>query len=73
MTTDKQCIDILEDTICQYEAMDKLLSDSIYVEIKGRVKGILHAYVMGYWISEAYQQRQNHDERKCQYFKRTKC
>ena len=47
----------MEDTIRQRGAMDKLITDSAQVEINGRVKDILRAYVIGNWSSEAAKQQ----------------
>jgi len=71
MKTDKQFVNTLEDTIRQRGAMDKLITDSAQVEITGRVKDILRAYVIGNWSSEPAQQQQNPAERKYQHVKRT--
>ena len=57
MKTDKQFVNILEDVIRQRGAMDKLISDRAQVEITGRVKDILRAYVIGNWCSEPHQQQ----------------
>ena len=47
MKTDKQFVDIIEDTIHQRGAMYKLLSDSAQVKITGHVKDILRDYFIG--------------------------
>ena len=46
MKTDKQFVNTLEDTIRQRGAMDKLMTDSAQVEITGRFKYILRAYII---------------------------
>ena len=59
MKTDKQFVNILEDTIKQRGVMNKLISDSAQVEITGDVKDILRAYVIGSCSSEVGQQQQH--------------
>ena len=56
MKIDKKFINTLEDTIQQHGSMDKLLSGSAHIEITGRVKDILRAYVIGNWSSKSGQQ-----------------
>ena len=58
--TDKQCVNTLEDNICQLVVIDKLLSDIAQVEIIGCVKDIIHAYFIGNWSSESHQQQQKY-------------
>ena len=69
MKTDKQFLVKLEDTIRQRGAMDKLITDTAQVDITGRVKDILRAYVIANWSSESGQQQHNPDENKHQYVK----
>ena len=59
MKTDNKTINTLEDTIRQLGSMDILLSNSVQVEITGRVKDILRAYAIGNWSSETVQRQQN--------------
>ena len=62
----------MEDTIRQYGDMDKLITDSVQVEIAGRVKDILRAYIIDNCNSEAAQQQQhNPAENKYQHVKHT--
>ena len=63
MKTDKKFVNTLEDTIRQCGDMDKLITDSAQVEITGRVKDILRAYVVDNLSSESVYQQQNPDGR----------
>ena len=47
MKTEGQFVNTLQDVICEWGAMDKLLSDRAQVEISEQVKDILCAYHIG--------------------------
>ena len=62
MKTERQFVNTLQDVICEWGAMDKLLSDQAQVEISEQVKDIHHAYHIRDWQSEPMQQHQNFAE-----------
>ena len=59
----------LLNVVRQRGTMNKLISDSAQIEITGRVKDALRAYVIDNWSSEPQQQHQNPTERKYQHIK----
>ena len=59
MKSGKQFVNILEDNIRRWGAMDKLLSDSAKTEISNKVMDILRAYHISNWHFEPYHQNQN--------------
>ena len=65
-----QFFNSLEDNIWLRGAMDELITDSAYSEIRTRVKDILRSLFIDDWQSEAYNQHQNFAERRCQTIKR---
>ena len=71
MKTDKQFVNILEDSIQKHSDMGKISRDSAHVEITDSVKYILRACVIDNWSSEPHQQQQNPIEQKYQHVKRT--
>ena len=59
MKTERQFVNMLQDVIHEWGAMDKLLSDGAQVEISEQVKDILCAYHISDWQSEPMQRHQN--------------
>ena len=59
MSSGKQFVNTLEDSIWRRGALDKLQSDSARTEISNKVMDILRAYHISNWHSEPYHQNQN--------------
>ena len=70
MSSTKEFVNTLEDTIRKRGAMDKLISDSAKVEISQRVKDVLRAFCIDDWQSEPYYQHQNFAEHRWKFLKR---
>ena len=62
MKSGKQFVNILEDNIMKWGAMDKLLRNSAKTEISNKVMDILRAYHISNCHSEPYHQNQNSAE-----------
>ena len=63
MKSDKQFVNTLEDVICKWGAMDKLISDRAQVEVSKKVLDILRNLFVQDWQSEPYHEHQNPAER----------
>jgi hypothetical protein len=59
LKTGKEFVNILEDSIREWGAMDKLTSDCAKVENSNRVKQIVGALCISSWLSKPYHDNQN--------------
>jgi hypothetical protein len=71
LKTDKEFVSMLEDSIREWGAMDKLISDCAKAETIERVKQIFYILFISSWYSEPYNENQNFAENRYATIKAT--
>jgi hypothetical protein len=71
LKTDKEFVSMLEDSIREWGAMDKLISDCAKAETIERAKQIFYILFISSWYSEPYNENQNFAENRYATIKAT--